>query len=385
MASQASGEVTTASEKSYGTLGDDGHSSSDPDGVSRKYSVESLLTWKIVTYWSGTVLASTSLWMQTLMLGVLFWVLFTILEVYRPKGFSKIVGDEASIRAFLGMFSTLIGLLLSFYTALNLKRWWEMRMGVQKIQDGSRCLTMLVSQGVTQDPVLLDTIQRYARASLFLIFAAAKTSGEHHLDAAVRIKLLSDEEKMKLETLSQHSAFVHAETLWVWLGNAVTRCHDQGLTKGPPHYCALMGACDAGRCGVNAVQALLDTQIPFGYAHLLCLMVKLHNLILTILMAITCVMHSGGDKGFQPVSVFRTAFRAFFMPFLYNAILMFNADVATPFETDGHGESADFDWDDLDSNMKRTLISYALAAENLPEWTSRRFAPIVTAQGEGKV
>merc|ERR1719267_247024 len=114
-------------------------------------------------------------------------------------------------------------------------------------------------------------------------------------------------------------------------------------------------------------------------------MVQLHNFLLQILMALTCAKHSGGEAGIQPVSVFRTAFRAFFMPFLYNAILMFNADVATPFESDGTGESADFDWVDLDSNMRRALTGYALAPDNLPEWVTRKFAPPRMPVSEGKV
>ena len=54
-------------------------------------------------------------------------------------------------------------------------------------------------------------------------------------------------------------------------------------------------------------------------------MVKLHNFILSVLMALASVMLAAGAAGFNPVGVFRTAFRAFFMPFLYNAILILNA------------------------------------------------------------
>merc|ERR1719183_1514083 len=114
-----------------------------------------------------------------------------------------------------------------------------------------------------------------------------------------------------------HMPFLKAETLWVWLTNVVTRMHDQGLTKGPPHYCQLMAAVEEGRSGVEPIQAYLETPIPSGYVLLLCLMVKLHNFILTVLMALTSVMHAGRSlEKFQAVGVFRTAFRAFFMPFL---------------------------------------------------------------------
>lgn len=303
------------------------------------------------------------------MLAIAFWGLFLVVFVFRPEGFTKIIGKEAGIRAFLAMFSTLIGLLLSFYTALSLGRWWQMRLGVEHIQDGCKKLLMMVSQGCTQDKILLDTIHRYGRASLYLIFAASQheEGQESPLIRALKSGLLKQEEADKLQKASPHGTFAQAETLWVWLANAMTRLHHQGLTQGPPHYCALMAAVEEGRSGVTTIQTHLETPIPLGYVHLLCMMVKLHNFLLTILLALTSVMLSGGAKGFRPVGVFRTAFRAFFMPFLYNAILILNANVADPFGAD----SGDFNWENFDVNIVAPAESFAVAAENLPECLAR--------------
>jgi len=345
------------------------------EGVSANYDLSTLITWRVFGILDGTILQSRTLWIETATTGVLYWLVFGICYNYRFDGFSDMVGKESTIRAFIAMFSTLIGLLLSFYTALNLGRWWSMRMGVQNIEEGCKQLVMMVSQGCSDDEVLLESINRYGQASLFMIFAASQNT---NADEAPRIKamkagLLTEEEARLLELLNPHMPFVHAETVWVWLANVVTRLHDQGLTKGPPHYCALLGAVEKGRSGVATIQSYLETPIPLGYVHLLCLMVKLHNFILTILMALACVMLAGGHKGLQPVGMFRTSFRAFFMPFLYNAILILNQEVTDPFG----GDAGDFSWSGMQLNIKMSGQSYAQAGKQLPSWvTAHDFKPI---------
>jgi len=348
------------------------------EGVSANYDLSDLITWRVFGILDGTILQSRTLWIETATTGVLYWLVFGILYHHRFDGFSDMVGKESTIRAFIAMFSTLIGLLLSFYTALNLGRWWSMRMGVQNIEEGCKQLVMMVSQGCSDDQVLLESINRYGQASLFMIFAASQNT---QADEAPRIKalkagLLTEEEARLLELLNPHMPFVHAETVWVWLANVVTRLHDQGLTKGPPHYCALLGAVEKGRSGVATIQSYLETPIPLGYVHLLCLMVKLHNFILTILMALACVMLAGGHKGLQPVGMFRTSFRAFFMPFLYNAILILNQQVSDPF----NGDAGDFSWTSIHMNIKMSADSYSQAGKQLPAWvTDHDFKPCPAA------
>jgi len=335
------------------------------DGLPRNYDINKLITFNVFGVYGGTVFQSRILWKETMMMGVLYWSVFIFTYFFRWKGFSEFVGKESTIRAFIAMFSTLIGLLLSFYTALNLGRWWQMRLAVQNIVEGSKKLTMMVAHGCSQDPTLLQNINRYARASLYLIFCASQMEegGDPPRKMAVKAGLLTHQEVEKLEKANLHMVYVQAETLWAWLANWVTRLHDQGFTKGPPHYCALMAAVEQGRSGVATIQAYLETPIPLGYVHLLCLMVKLHNAILTVLMALASVMLAGGSKGFQPVGVFRTAFRAFFMPFLYNAILILNSEVTDPFG----GDPGDFDWNNYDVNLTMSGKSYVVAADELPD------------------
>jgi len=333
------------------------------EGIFQYYDMEELITWKVFGFVDGTVFQSRTLWIETLWTSVLFWGLFAILYVNRWEHFSEFVGKEATIRAFIAMFSALIGFLLCFYTALNMGRWWNMRMGVHQIQEGCKTLVLLITNGVTQDMDLVETIHRYARASLYLIFQAS-SCGKHQQPRLMAVEngYLDADEADMLEECHPHMPFVQAQTLWSWLGNAVSQLHDKGFTKGPPHYCQLMAAVEEGRDGIGVIQTHLETPIPMGYVHLLCLMVKFHNFTITVLMGLACVMNATGEHGFQMVGVLRTAFRAFFMPFIYNSILILNAIIIDPFGDD----KADFRFGNFDVNMAMCCESFRRASSRIP-------------------
>jgi len=354
-------EMSKNLTKTYGTLNAEEQGILMQDGLFNSYDVNALTTWRAFFVVKGTILLSRELWMETLLNALVYWCVFAFCMNLHWKNFGDFVGKESTIRAFIAMFSTLIGLLLAFYTGLNLERWWKMREGVQDMQEASKELSMMIFSGVTSDAGLHDTIHRYVRASLFLIFAASNfQEGDHPpRHRAVENGLLTAEEVEKLELCNKHMSFVHAETLWVWLARAVAQLHDQGLTKGVPHYCALMSVIERGRSGVANIQGFLETPVPMGYVHLLCLMVKLHNVFINILMAMLTVkvVHSAKEGG--SVAIFRFAFRAFFMPFLYNALLILNAQVADPF--DGSDE-ADFNYNYHDINMLASTKSYYTAS-----------------------
>jgi len=358
------GSPSDSTLESYG-LADEEKGLQLADGVSGSYDINHMVTMRVFGVVQGTIFKSVALWKETALTAVLFWGIYAYVLLRRPENFRQIVGKESSIRAFIAMFSTLIGLLLSFYTALNLGRWWQMRMAANNVQCGSKKLSVMLTQ-ITHDSHILECVNRYGRASLFLIFA---TSQMEEGEAAPRRKalekgLLTEEEVRCLECLTPHMPFIQAETLWVWLANVVNALNDQGKVKGAPHYCALMAAIEQGRSAIEDIQQYLETPIPLAYVHLLCMMVKLHNFILTVLMAMACVMVSGGEHGFQPVAVFRTAFRAFFMPFLYNAILILNSEVTDPFG----GDDGDFDWTNFDVNLAVSGRAFAGAIENVPDW-----------------
>jgi predicted membrane chloride channel (bestrophin family) len=328
------------------------------------YDVQKLTTMRVLLVWTGTVFESPLLWIEMAVIAVIFFSTFSILMHYRWHGFKDFVGRDSDVRAFISMFSTLIGLLLSFYTSLNISRWWDMRTkGVEGICQGCSKLTILLSQGVSRDPDVLSGVKRYALASLMFFFLK-DLDRKDQLDRLVDRGVLWPDEAEKLNRVEDAMSF--PEACWVWLANVVTQCNQAGLVKGPPHYCALMAAVDEGRDGAATLKTYLDTPIPMGYVHLLGLMVKLHNVILAFLMALVSVKHAGNADGPDAVSTGRAMFRCFFMPLLYNAILIINDELTDPFG----GDISDFPCALLCRRLKWDAESFVTMGEqeNLPTW-----------------
>lgn len=338
----------------------DSHCTLHKDAESRvitEYEVQKLTTMRVFGVFTGTVLENPVLWCETFMNGFLFVGCFITLYLVSWKGWADYVGREADLRAFIAMFTTLVGLLLSFYTALNIKRWWEIRRGgVAAIEQACAKLTCMISQGVTRDKEVLSAVSRYSRVSLLL----SRKDQKEYLPEIASMDLLSQDEFDKLNSLSNSDNL--AEIVWAWMTNLISQLNQQGLTSGPPHYCALLAAVEEGRRGSALIMSYLRTPIPMMYVHLLGFMVKIHNIMLQVIMAVVTVKHYRQE---DDISVGRTMFRSFFMPFMYNAILIINDDLSDPF----NGDVSDFP-------VMRMCASMATDAENLvsagdshlPDW-----------------
>lgn len=326
------------------------------------YEVQKLTTMRVFLVATGTVLESPLLWVEMAVIALIYFATFTIMMAYRWEGFAKFVGNDTEIRAFISMFSTLIGLLLSFYTSLNISRWWSLRTrGIEGISQGASNLTILLSQGVTRNENVLSAVRRYALASLMLFFLKDEED-KVQLDKLVEREVLTQDEADQLSRLG--SSWCYPDSLWVWLANIVTKCNDAGLVKGPPHYCALLAAVDEGRTGASTIKTYLETPIPMGYVHLLGLMVKLHNLTLALLMALLSVKHA---SAWNPLSTSRVMFRCFFMPFLYNALLIINDELTDPFGQD----VSDFPAHVICRRFNTDVQSFVGMGDNLPDWVNK--------------
>lgn len=338
------------------------HKHTDGDHI-ENYNVQKLTTVRVFFAFTGTVLTDVVLWFETFLNALVFWMVYSAIMYgwHGVSGFSEFVGKESNIRSFIAMFTTLVGLLLSFYTSLNIKRWWEMRMlGVGGIWQSCSKLTMQISQGVTRDADVMDAIWRYSCSSLAFLFIQRHPTASDNLGTLVQQGLLQDNE---LEMILRTPANQRAEAIWTWIGALVSSLNSQGLTSGPPHYASLMNTVDEGRGGANVINSYLETPIPMAYIHLLGFMVKLHNVMVAILMAVLSAKHT---RAADELAAFRTMFRAFFMPFLYNAILLINDDVSDPFS----GDLSDFPLRKLIQGMKddaKCIIACG-APENLPAW-----------------
>lgn len=344
------------------------HADIDEDNHSVKdYDPSKLATFRVFFHYTGTVLQNRVLWKETATTCLIYIAVVLWFSYWRWEGFKHFVGKESTIRAFLSMFSNLIGLLLSFYTSLNIGRWWAMRNGVQDLWTGASKLSVLLANGVTTDRDVLESVQRYARCSLYMLFRASQKVQNPYLAMRKR-GLLKDDELSRLEQLGLRGMYPQASVPWAWMANMVSTLHKQGLTAGPPHYSLLLSTVEQGRSGISTIQMYIETPIPMAYLHVLGLMVKIHNVFIASLYGLICVMHLAGSHGVNEVAIVRTVFRAFFMPFLYNALLIINGDLTNPFD----GDVGDLSFNQFDACIEAESLTLIEASENRPKWMEGR-------------
>jgi predicted membrane chloride channel (bestrophin family) len=288
----------------------------------------------------------------------------TYLSVYHfhVRRFDKIIGSDAKIRAFMEMMSLFIGLLLTFYTSLRLARWWSQRtQGVEAILQACDKLTLLLTQGVTRNEEVLDAIRRYADASLLLYFLD-EFSKEEKLDVLEYFEFLTKDEKEKLPSVPDTNLW--AQAIWVWSQHLIDKCHEAGLTAGPPHYVQLTMACEGGRRGAARIGVFDMAPMPMAYVHLLGMMVKLYGLLLAFLMALLGVKHAEDNDW---IAFGRTCFRAGFMPFLYNSIMLMGDLLAHPFGSD----VTSFANVAMRNQLWRDYTAITKVGQELPGWIAK--------------
>jgi len=220
-------------------------------------------------------------------------------------------------------------------------------------------LALLISTGITRDTEVLESTWRYGCASLAFVFMA-RGGTENKIENLHKRGLLTEAE---CEQIAKIPPAQRAEAVWTWLANMVSRLNMQGLINGPPNYAGLMNTVDDGRMGANVCMTYLDTPVPMEYVHLLGLIVKLHNMVVAILMGILSAKHFYSH---DELGAFRTMFRAFFMPFLYNAILLINDDISDPFS----GDLSDYPLQKIIDDIKEDAQAIVAcgSTDNLPSW-----------------
>jgi len=146
---------------------------------------------------------------------VYIWFNQKVDEVGRgdPSMRKWIDGQETRMREFAMIMTILASLLLSFYTAMAVGRWWVIRTaGVGGIKAAAVEIEMLLSQSVTSEPQVLDAVRRYARTSLILVFLWRRKHMASMKEELVAMGLLTESE---CNQLLKWNHVLH-ETIWAW-------------------------------------------------------------------------------------------------------------------------------------------------------------------------
>lgn len=335
------------------------------------YEPTKLSTFRTFFVVSGTVLEDPVLWTEQAILTVLFFACAApVYYAFHLRGHVDektsvnhwIDAQEANMRAFSTIMTTLAAFLLSFYTSITVNRWWTIRTaGIGAIKAAAMELEMYVHQLVTEDEEILSAIRRYARASLALLFLWRRDElGSVKTELVGRGILYEDE----CDQLLKCNHNLH-ESIWSWQAAIISMLNDEGKIKGPPFLCLLLSKVSQGREGVQVIATHLSVKVPMQYVHLLGLMVKIHNVVIAVLMGI---LFGAAVRDGQTIICSQLFGRTVLMPILFNAILLINAELSDPFD----GGSADFPGLKYDKAIEADGKAMISAAEALPAFIAER-------------
>jgi len=270
--------------------------------------------------------------------------------------------QEGKMRAFAMIMTTLAAFLLSFYTSMAVGRWWAMRTGgVGGIKAATVELEMYVCQLVTQEPQVLEAIRRYGRTSLILVFLWRRKQLSTLKEALVSRELLTEHEADQLLKWNHN---LH-ETIWAWQTGIVTMLYKEGKIKSDQLFNLLLERCSKGRAAVQLVHTHLAVRIPMQYVHLLGLLVKMHNTVLAMIMGI---LFGAAVRRNEIIICVQLFGRTLILPFLFNAILLINAELSDPFD----GSGTDFPGSAYEKNLDKDCKGLVSATQNMPDWLATR-------------
>lgn len=222
----------------------------------------------------GTVFASWSIWLHSLGNFTLAAIVCAIVffSCRRPELIN--VDRVCEIVEYSSIF---VGFLLVFYLSLAVRRWWAMRTDtLGGLWNAVGDLSMLLAAHLPHEnsAELKQLVLRYSLASFELMFMQAQgTDGV--LGGLVRQKLLTDDEKRKLEELVSKP-----QAMWVWIAGIFQRLAERGKLSSR-FLVVAYNICSRARASVGRGRGAftyLDTQLPFPYVHLLSVLVHLNNL-----------------------------------------------------------------------------------------------------------
>jgi len=352
------------------------HAKFSPLGNIIDYQPLKFATLRVFCLHKGTIIESPVLFLEQLLLTALFACVaaptYHFFHMDMGDGGKKdisggawLAAQEGKMRAFAMIMTSLAAFLLTFYTSMSVARWWVMRTGgVGGIKSATLDLEWLLYQNVTQEEQVLSAVRRYGRTSLVLIFMwrQGKLDKSYVKKELVGRQLLTEHE---VDQLFKWNHCLH-ETIWAWQGAIVTMLHKEGKIKSNELFKTLLEKCTEGRAAVQLIHTHLAVRVPMQYVHLLGLLVKMHNLVIAIIMG---GLFGAALRNQEIIICVQTFARTLILPFLFNAILLINAELSDPFNAGG---GSDFPGMIYQENLDKDCNGFVSASRNMPDWALAR-------------
>lgn len=328
------------------------------DGYVTSYRTESLSTLAGVFMYKGTVLQDAGLRKNMSVILAIMASISIPFAVSNHDRFNQwVVDTEKKSRDFVAALQTLMAFLLSFYAALSLGRWWAIRGGMSAVGTAAREIALLLTTFATRDSSVISAIDRYASTSLMLIFLDHADIPDKWSSLKSFCELTDEEVQLvqEMAELKTDPSF----GCWGWITEIVSQLYHKKVIRNEFHCESLMTRCSNGAKGIQTIKTTLAQQIPLNYVHLLCCLVKTHNLFMAMFMSFI-IAH---EYNVGEYTLCTMAFlRAFITTFFYNSILAIGAQLADPFS----GDPCDFDVPKFAHGIPKTSQTINKAWDLLP-------------------
>jgi len=262
-----------------------------------QYRVKQLSSWSALLVVRNTVWVKKRLW-KAMSLSLITAFVVTGLAVMIIDDPASLKGSKfAALSTFLNVF---VGLLLGFFLASSVTRWYSCANGFLSYFDSVRNLQMQFhALGVSHESETLCI--RYAILSAWMlrielyVCQQAKSKRKEVFEKfwnellIDRPNMVEDDEREFLGMMAHQGKGEPSILLWTWIASKVGRMAQLGEIPpmASPTYGRIMNICESAHGGVRAVRGAVIIQAPFIYVHMLATLVHLNNVLNGISFGLT--------------------------------------------------------------------------------------------------
>mmetsp|Transcript_3758 Transcript_3758/g.10474 ORF Transcript_3758/g.10474 Transcript_3758/m.10474 type:complete len:505 (-) Transcript_3758:233-1747(-) len=300
------------------------------------YAVTYALRWRL---WNASVVGQAALWA--------FACAISSVGVCQLVGPGVDTGDSRTLwssdaKIVLGVHAFILGTIMAFRVNQAFQRYWECATRVHQIKSrwsnaAGMAFTFCTAADEKQEAV--DKFQDGIVRLTSMMFCAALND----LERTKHRKQVINNEGMDLESLRFLDQVPdRVEVILRWLQSLAWNAHRDGTLEGPANLLAmLLSELNAGRHDFVYLRTILETPIPYPYAHLLTVLVLAHCFV-TVMSSPYVFMHD------------TMAFAATFLSvFAYAGAYYLAHSIERPF---GRGVN-DLPWDEYAKEMNQSLFT----------------------------
>jgi len=248
--------------------------------------------------------------------------------------------DTQPLKDLSTSINALVPFVLALYLALTIKRWWALRVhSLGSIFDALTNVCMMISCELHESKweAVRTQVAKFGLASIELLVQAARHKPKDVSDEALQhcanLKALVQEGLLTTdegEALRRQDVWERPMMCWAWILRICLSAMDYNHT---PHSRSsqVMRQCVMAREGMAVMNMYLDTQLPFGYVHLITLLVNVQNMMMGVKGGIVFAQALSAGMVFLMIEQVLTLV---IIVFLYQGMLQISYVIADPFGDD---------------------------------------------------